>query len=152
MKIQPANETHVSACDQIAREWESALKGCLGWVRKDSMRNAIAADMMNIALDTEGSALGFVIWSTPTRGVNKGWHVIHSLAVDVVYAGEGVGTALVQSVPRPIRLKCPLKVRVGKVERENSANEFYAKVGFTLAGTDETKAGRLLNVWELSSR
>lgn len=152
MNIQPANETHVTACDQIVREWESALKGCLGWVRKDSMRNAIAANMMNVALDTEGSALGFVIWSTPTRGVNKGWNVIHSLAVDVVYAREWIGTALVASVPLPIRLKCPVKVKVSKAEWDNTANQFYAKLGFRLAGTDETKAGRLLNVWELNAR
>lgn len=148
MNIQPANEPHVAACDQIAREWEGALKGCLGWVRKDSMLNAIAADMMNVALDEDGYVRGFVIWSTPTRGVNKGWHVIHTLAADIPYTSKGIGTALVQSVPNPIRLKCPLKVRVGKAEWDNTANEFYAKLGFTLAGTDTTKAGRLLNVWE----
>lgn len=148
MSVQPANETHVQACDQIAREWESALKGCLGWVRKDSMRNAIAAGMMNVALDTDGFVRGFVIWSTPTRGVNKGWNVIHTLAVDVVHANKGIGTALVESVPTPIRLKCPTLVRVNKADWENTANGFYAKIGFTLAGTDTTKAGRQLNVWE----
>lgn len=148
MNIQPATETHVAPCDQIAREWEAALKGCLGWVRKDSMRNAIAADMMNVALDEDDCVRGFVIWSTPTRGTNKGWNVIHTLAVDVTCNGKGIGTALVRSVPRPIRLKCPVKVRVGKAERDNTANEFYAKIGFTLAGTDTTKAGRRLNVWE----
>lgn len=148
MNIQPANETHVQACDQIARDWESALKGCLGWVRKDSMQNAIAVGMMNVALDEDGFVRGFVIWSTPTRGTNKGWNVIHSLATDIPYTSKGIGAALVASVPTPIRLKCPARVRVNKTDRENTANAFYAKIGFTLVGTDTTKAGRQLQVWE----
>lgn len=144
--VVPANEAHIRECDLIARECEALAKGSLGWVRRDSMFDAISKGTMNVALSfASESVRGFVIWSKPSRGANTGWHVVHTLAVDVLHQREGIGEVLLNSVPLPIRLKCP--VEVGG-QPSNSANLFYAKMDFKLMRLDTTKGGKLLNVWE----
>jgi GNAT superfamily N-acetyltransferase len=145
--IIPAILFDTPFCDQIAKDCEKASQGCLGWVRLNSMEESIRKGMMNVARSSlNGRIIGFILWSKPSRGANKGWHVVHTLAVDILHQREGIGRVLLNSVPLPIRLKCP--VEVGKTPYPNPANDFYRAMGFTLAGTDTTKKGKLLNVWE----
>lgn len=64
--------------------------------------------------------------------------VIYEIAVPKAWQGKGIGAAMINALPRPIRLKCT---------QDNPANGFYLRVGFILI---DTEAGRKrpLNVYE----
>jgi hypothetical protein len=118
----------VPDCDRIARGREKLAKGSLGWVMRNSIQRAAETGCLHVAV-LDNVVRGFVLFSQPTRGANKGWNVIHTLAVELGYDGLGIGRNLLYSTPHPVRLKCPA-------------------FGMRAAGTDTTKAGKRLNVWE----
>jgi GNAT superfamily N-acetyltransferase len=142
-RIRRGTADDVTACDRIARQQEKAQPSSLGWVMKQSYT---AKNHTFHVGEVDGIIRGFVLFSTPTRGKNKSWHVVHALAVQPGWEGWGIGRNLLYSVPTPIRLKCPQTV--GKTPRTNPANAFYRNAGMQLAGT-EAGNKRALNVWEL---
>jgi GNAT superfamily N-acetyltransferase len=142
-RIRRGTADDVAACDRIARQQEKAQPSSLGWVMKQSYT---ANNHTFHVGEVDGIIRGFVLFSTPTRGKNKSWHVVHALAVQPGWEGWGIGRNLLYSVPTPIRLKCPQTV--GKTPRANPANAFYRNAGMQLAGTEAGKH-RALNVWEL---
>lgn len=142
-RIRVGIAADVDACDRIARAQEKAHPSSLGWVMKQSYT---AKNHTFHVAEVDGIIRGFVLYGTPTRGKNTGWHVVHALAVQPGFEGVGIGRNLLYSVPTPIRLKCPQTV--GKTPRPNAANAFYRNAGMRLAGTEAGKH-RALNVWEL---
>lgn len=141
----PALRSDIPTLDQIARACEKLAPSSLGWVRRDSMERAYEAGCLNIA-QFDAQTVGFVLWSNPTRGTNKGFRVVHTLAVHPDYQRKGIGRSLLEDLLLPVRLKCP--ITVGRDNRTNPANAFYAALGLTLLRIEVTKAGRQLNVWE----
>lgn len=138
--IRVATAHDIDACDRIARQHPLAL----GWVMRTSLRSAAERGGLYVA-QTDAGVVGFVEWAQPTRGANKGWTVVYHLAVDKAHQGAGIGKRLLHSVPTPIRLKCP----VALADAPNPANAFYASLGMMNTGTDTTRGGKLLNVWEM---
>jgi len=143
--VRPSLPRDTADCNHIARACEKSARSSLGWVRIGSMHKAMNDGRMN-TLAQGGHIRGFVLWSKPSRGKNKGFQVIHALAINPEFQRRGFGQELLTSVPLPVRLKCP--VTVGKDEHANPANLFYAAMGFALVWTDTATSGKLLNVWE----
>lgn len=134
----------VPDCVRIARGRKKVAKGSLGRVMRNSIQRAAETGCLHVAV-LDNVVRGFVRFSQPTRGANKGWNVIRMLAVELGYDGLGIGRNLLYSTPHPVRLKCPAFVNG---DEPNVANRFYAAAGMRLAGTDTTEAGKRLNVWE----
>lgn len=103
--------------------------------------------------------LGFILRPALVDAVKRGellysplgafchWHrrrdnvsVIYEICVPDEARGQGLGRAMVDQLPRPIRLKCPV---------DNESNGFYRHLGFELVTTEPGKK-RELNVWLLS--
>lgn len=82
----------------------------------------------------ESQAVGFVSY----RARRDGWHTIYELCVHKDWQRQGIGRALLYSVPMPVRLKCPVDLI--------SSNAFYEKMGMRLERVDTSKK-RALNVW-----
>ena len=79
-------------------------------------------------------------WHAVTRGANKDTSTIYEIAVDERWRGLGVGRALLNAVPPPVRLKC--------TQDNVRGNAFYASAGMTLIGSEAGKH-RPLNVWRM---
>lgn len=65
--------------------------------------------------------------------------VIYEICVPVEFRKNGIAKAMVDFLPRPIQLKCPV---------DNESNNFYEHMGFTLIAVEKGKK-RKLNVWRL---
>lgn len=144
--IRRATHDDVDACDKIARACERLAKGSLGWVRKDGLHESVDKQTLHGAV-WQDAVIGFADFSTPSRGANKGWNVIHALAVHPDERIKGVGRTLLYSVPTPIRLKCPEHINGAEY---NVANDFYKRAGMILRDADVTQStGKRLNVWEM---
>jgi hypothetical protein len=80
----------------------------------------------------DGNVIGFCHYHLR----RDGWTTIY----EIVSTSPGGGRALLSSLSRPLRLKCPV---------DNASNGFYAHMGMTLS---ETVSGRKrdLNVWIFS--
>lgn len=104
----------------------------LGFIRRPALEEAAERGWLLFHPDT-GSFCNF-------RLRQDGITVIYEICTPVAARGGGVGRALVESLPRPIELKCPI---------DNASNEFYAHLGFRLIQTIQGKK-RDLNVWRLS--
>lgn len=122
-------------CDRIARQHGNAL----GWVMRASLERAVDDRTLHVAC-IDNTVRAFVLYSSPSREPNTGYNVVHTLATERGWNGLGIGRNLLYSVPTPIRLKCPDGLR---------SNTFYLNAGFSLAGTDNARSGRPLNVYEL---
>jgi hypothetical protein len=70
-----------------------------------------------------------------------GVSVIYEICVPEEFQGQGIGLATIWKVTLPIQLKCPV---------DNASNGFYARLGFTLLGTEQGKK-RPLNLWRLET-
>lgn len=121
-------------CQQIARQWRQELP----FVMLPSLREAAHRRQLHIA-EVVGCFAGFVHWYARKDGINT----IHEIAVDRKHLHTGVGRALFQSVPAPVRLKC-------KADNDQ-ANRFYAGAGMKQIGTETTRKGTQLIVWLLDN-
>lgn len=68
--------------------------------------------------------------------------VIYEICVPEAARGRGIGRQMVDMLPTPIQLKCPV---------DNPSNEFYKKLGFLLFSVEPGKR-RELNLWRLENR
>ena len=85
--------------------------------------------------EIDGEVVGFCNYHRRRDGIN----VIYEICVSDNYRNKGIAKQLIDNVPKPIRLKCPV---------DNESNKFYKRIGFELIRVDEGKK-RKLNVWEL---
>jgi GNAT superfamily N-acetyltransferase len=127
--IRYANESDLDAIKRIANQYKNEL----GFVNKAALRDSIGRYTLFVA-EYMGAVAGFV----NSYHRRDGWSTIYEIAVDKAHKGEGIGRALLDAVPRPVRLKCPV---------DNAANGFYAAQGMTLARVEQGRK-RMLNVWE----
>jgi N-acetylglutamate synthase-like GNAT family acetyltransferase len=109
------------------------------------IRQATINDIDNIkrVADCYKKELGFILRPALVEAVNRGellyhesgafchWHrrrdqvsVIYEICVPDEARGQGLGRAMVEQLPRPIRLKCPVT---------NASNEFYQHLGLETA-------------------
>lgn len=65
--------------------------------------------------------------------------VIYEICVPGEARGQGIARKMIELLPQPIRLKCPV---------DNSSNEFYRHLGFICLG-QESGRKRMLNIWQL---
>ncbi len=89
--------------------------------------------------------------------VNHGlchWHLrrdgqltIREIIVQKGYQGYGVGRMMVKRLVHDVEGATSL---FAKCPAELPANGWYARLGFTLEGTETTRSGRTLNLWRLT--
>ena len=119
-------------------------------------------DDIKVIADKYSDELGFIVRPTLVKHCNKGCllvakagdvvigfcnfnkrndgvSVIYEICTDYRYRGNGVARKMIDALPRPIHLKCPI---------DNESNNFYASIGFKLVDVEDGKK-RKLNVWEL---
>lgn len=126
-----------------------------------AIRNATLDDINHIKqiADKNKTELGFVLRPALVEAARREellyhpsgafchWHrrrdgisVIYEICVSKELRRKGLGREMVQSLPLPIRLKCPV---------DNHANGFYQHLRFELVATEPGKK-RALNIWLLS--
>ena len=71
-----------------------------------------------------------------------GWCTVYELCVDDIVRQMGLGKFLLEQLPMPFRLKCPM---------DNIANEFYRHLGLNYKGSTAGKTS-FLNIWERLQR
>lgn len=109
----------------------------IGFVLKPALIENIKKGSVIVAIDGS-EVLGFVNYNRRKRDDVS---VIYEIAVDKKYRGNGIGRKMIDFVPMPIQLKCPI---------DNESNNFYKANGFSHIGIEEGKK-RQLNLWELKS-
>jgi GNAT superfamily N-acetyltransferase len=129
--IRYAGLNDCSAIKAIANQYKQEL----GFVNRAALGGASLNAELYIA-EAHGHIAGFVRWHSR----RDGWHTIYEIASARQFRGIGVGRALLNAVPRPLRLKCT---------EDNPANDWYARQGMTLIRTEPGRK-RTLNVWEKS--
>lgn len=75
---------------------------------------------------------GYCRWHRRRDGV--------TVIYEILSLRPGAGQAMLARLARPIQAKCPADL---------PANAWYARRGFRLAGVEQTRSGRILNVWRL---
>lgn len=127
--VRPATESDLPAIKQIANRYKLEL----GYVMYPALRESIARGGLHVAIDTDGTIIGFVNWRKRRDGVT----VIYEIAA--LRRHQGVGKALLSTTSGTVRLKCTVD--------NHAANTFYERQGFAHIGT-ETGRKRELNVWQ----
>lgn len=128
--IRAATLDDVQAVKRLASRYSKEV----GYVMYPALREAVARGELTVAVAPDGSVIGFVNWHKR----RDGWRTVYEIAVAPDQLGQGVGKALINSVPGRIRLKCTVE--------NDRANSFYDAQGFRLL---EVESGRKrpLNVW-----
>lgn len=124
-----AREQDIPEIKRIADKYKNEL----GFVNRAALQAGISRREVVVAL-LRGQVVGFVHY----HARRDGWHTIYEIAVDRAHRGMKIGAALLESVPRPTRLKCT-------VDNE-AANSFYARS--MTAVRQEAGRKRALTVWE----
>ena len=131
--IRPARPDDIDAIKAIA----DRNKRELGFVMRSALVEAQARGELLVA-EEGGAVVGFVNYRTLTR-VRPGWRTVYEICVDEAARGQGYGTALLDAVPRPVRLKCPVDL---------PSNEFYRRYGLLNVWTEQRDGKRDLNIWQ----
>lgn len=133
--IRFAVEADIPAIVKIARQYRSEL----GYVMTPALRESLQRQTLVVA-EYSNRVVGFVNYYTRKR---DGVSVVYEIAVERSHKGSSIGRSLLDIVPRPVRLKCPV---ILDDNRHNPANDFYAAYGLRHAGTEPGKR-RALNIW-----
>lgn len=99
------------------------------------LRPALVDAVRREELIFEDRTDSFCHYHTRKDGVS----VIYEICVLKENRGRGIARHMINMIPRPIRLKCPV---------DNESNGFYKHMGFELLGTEPGKK-RMLNIWQL---
>lgn len=135
MMVRPASLDDIDAIKAVA----DANRPSLGFVMRPALHEAQARGELLVAADG-GVVVGFVNYRTLTR-VRLGWHTVYEVCVAEDARGRGCGRALLDAVPRPVRLKCPVDL---------PSNEFYRRCGLINVWTEQDRGDgkRDLNIWQ----
>lgn len=129
--IRYAVESDVSSIKRIA----NAYKQELGYVMYPALREAITRRELYVA-EYDQRIVGFIHWHRR----KDGWATVYEIAVHRECLGQHIGAGLLASIPKPIRLKCPV---------DNQANGFYSHLGMLLTKIEPGRK-RALNNWEIT--
>ena len=88
-----------------------------------------------LVYEIDGEVVGFCNYHRRRDSIN----VIYEICVSDNYRNKGIAKQLIDNVPKPIRLKCPV---------DNESNKFYVHIGARLVKTVAGKK-RDLNVYEI---
>ena len=133
MIITKATQGHIDGVKAIADKNKSEV----GFIVRGALLDAVKRGELLVALDG-GEVVGFCHYHTR----KDGWTTVREIAVKDGQRRGGIGTELINAVPRPIRLKCAV---------DNPANEFYRSLGFVRISKEAGKK-RELNVWQQRER
>lgn len=129
--IRYATESDIPAVQRIARQHDAVL----GRVMLPALKTSVAKRELFVAVKG-AQVVGFCNWHRR----RDGWSTVYEIAAHRDYQGHGVGRALLNAIPRPVRLK---------VTQDNTrANGFYAQYGMARVA-EEVGRKRPLNVYEL---
>lgn len=126
--IRYAAAPDIDGVKRIANQYKSEL----GFVMTAALKERMKKYEVYVAVMGQ-QIVGFVHWHQR----RDGWRTIYEIAVDRQWRGKGIGKALLQAIPAPLRLKCT---------QDNPANDFYKSQGMTLERTEPGRK-RPLNVW-----
>lgn len=125
--IRPGLAEQVGSVKRIANQYKAEL----GFVNSAALMESIERGGLWVACVGQ-TVVGFVNFRTRRDGISA----VYEIAVDRAWHGKGVGTALLETVPAPRRLKCTV---------DNPANGFYAR-SMEMVGQEPGRK-RQLNVW-----
>lgn len=128
--VRPANIQDIDAIKVIADKYSNEI----GFVMRPTLEEHCKKGFLLVA-EFDGQVIGFCNFNKRKDGVS----VIYEICTEYRYRGNGVARKMINTLSRPIHLKCPI---------DNESNNFYAAMGFKLIDVDEGKK-RKLNVWEL---
>ncbi len=98
--------------------------------------NVVIAEAINRnGVHVHKPSWSFVIFRTRKDGVTT----VSVICVPKFNRGQGAGRLLIESVPKPIQLKCPAFL---------PSNEFYRRLGFKHQGSEKTPQ-HVVNLWRL---
>ena len=109
-----------------------------GWVMKIDVIDCINKKTLLVCIDND-KIIGFCKYLIRKKDLVC---VIHEIVVDEQHKGKGIGTQFIDKLPRPIKLKCPVKFE---------SNKFYEHYGFRLVNTYTNKKGTDINEWYLDN-
>lgn len=105
----------------------------LGFILRPALEEAVKRGELLCAKDFDCNIAGFCHYHRRRDGVS----VIYEICVNPEVRGGGLGLAMINRLPRPVKLKCP---------EDNESNGFYKHIGCKLLGVEKGKK-RKLNVW-----
>ena len=114
-------------------------RGLLGFVTRPALQESVERSQLYVAVAIGGEVVGFAnCWRR-----KDGWHTIREICITFSYRANGAGRALINAIPKPIRLKC--------LADNDQANQFYQHLGFVLAKTIPANGKkRALYEWHLT--
>lgn len=127
-KIRFATEDDIEIISKIANKNTKEL----GFVMKVALKESILRNFLKVC-EYNDKIVGFVNFRKRKDGIT----IIYELCVLKEFRGKGLGKMLIDSLPTPIILKCPV---------DNLSNKFYSKIGFNLIEVQNGRK-RKLNVW-----
>ena len=130
--IQNATLDDIDGIKAIADKYQNEI----GFVLRPALEKAVLNNSLIVA-KKDNKVLAFCNYNNrKADGVN----VIYEICTDYKYRGNGIAKKIINSMKKPIILKCPI---------DNESNNFYAAIGFELKDVEQGKK-RQLNVWELN--
>ena len=130
--IRTARIEDITAVKRIA----DSNKREIGFIVRPILEASIESGELLVAHEENGEVIGFLRWHRR----RDGWSTIYEICVRADFRGLGIGKCLLNHIPRPIRLKCPV---------DNDANVFYERLGLTHTETESGRK-RKLNIWMLT--
>lgn len=125
-----ATENDLPQIKTIANQYKNEL----GYVMYPALRESIQRKNLIVAF-FGNRVVGFVNY----RARKDGKQTIYEIAAHKHFTGQHIGQGLLCAVPKPLQLKCTV---------DNPANDFYAKMGMQLVGTEQGRK-RPLNLWSM---
>lgn len=139
IEVRRGTPADAETCQRMVREFRDVF----GFISLPSLRDNAERGGLNIA-HIGDTPVGFVSF----RPCRDGWQSVYELCVSAKWHRQGVGQALLASVPTPIRLKCPTDL--------TRSNRFYVEAGMTWVRVETEYQGRSLsrplNVYHLTER
>lgn len=125
--VRYAAEADIPGIKAVANRYKSEL----GFVNSAALKEAAKRFELFVAVIND-AVVGFVNWHHRRDCQN----VIYEIAVHPDFRNRNIGSALLEAVPAPRRLKCTV---------DNPANDFYAR-SMSIEATEPGRK-RQLNVW-----
>jgi N-acetylglutamate synthase-like GNAT family acetyltransferase len=126
--IRLAKLTDIDAIKETAKH----LVKEVGFILRPALEEAVRRE----ELLYEDKTNSFCHYHTRRDGVS----VIYEICVPKENRGQGIAKTMINMLPRPVQLKCPV---------DNESNKFYEHIGLKLIRVDPGKK-RMLNVWLLN--